>query len=145
MRAYTTADLSDAYYDIIGHQNRTDNSHTDPGKYWDWARYYSLINPTSGTTTIRDRGESSVGHFVTSPTYSGSTTGVSTASTAKRNCSIRHNGSCSLQVRLVDNSSTSTSLSVRLLSCSGNPGSNTVLSRSVLIGFCFFPSGDRSF
>src|SRR3546814_3858758 len=72
------------------------NSHTDPGKYWDWARYYSLINPTSGTTTILDSFESSVGHFVTSPTYSGSTTGVSTASTAKRNCSIRHNGSCSL-------------------------------------------------
>src|SRR3546814_6993263 len=92
MRSYTTADLSDAYYDIIGHQNLTDNSHTDPGKYWDWARYYSLINPTSGTTTILDSFESSVGHFVTSPTYSGSTTGVSTASTAKRNCSIRHNG-----------------------------------------------------
>src|SRR3546814_15563241 len=61
MRSYTTADLSDAYYDIIGHQNLTDNSHTDPGKYWDWARYYSLINPTSGTTTILDSFESSVG------------------------------------------------------------------------------------
>src|SRR3546814_10306722 len=71
MRSYTTADLSDAYYDIIGHQNLTDNSHPDPGKYWDWARYYSLINPTSGTTTILDSFESSVGHFVTSPTYSG--------------------------------------------------------------------------
>src|SRR3546814_8169622 len=33
MRSYTTADLSDAYYDIIGHQSLTDNSHTDPGKY----------------------------------------------------------------------------------------------------------------
>src|SRR3546814_1230746 len=85
--------------------------------------------------------ESSVGHSVTSPTYSGSATGVSTASTAKRNCSIRHNGSCSLQVRLVDNSSTSKSWAVRLLSGSGNPGSNTGLSRSGRIGFWVYPAG----
>jgi N-acetylmuramoyl-L-alanine amidase len=141
MRSYTTADLSDADYDIIGHQNLTDNSHTDPGKYWNWSKYYGLINPSSGTTTILDSFESSVGHFVTSPTYSGSTTGIATASTAARNCSIRHNGSCSLQVRLVDNTSSSSSWAVRLLSGSGNPGSNTGLSRNGRVGFWAFAAG----
>lgn len=141
MKSYTSSKLSDTTYDIIGHQNLTDNSHTDPGKYWNWSKYYSLINPTSSTTTILDSFESSVGHFVTSPTYSGSTTGISTASTAARNCSIRHNGSCSLQVRLVDNTSSSASWAVRLLSGSGNPGSNTGLSRNGRIGFWAFAAG----
>ena len=141
MRSYTTADLSDADYDILGHQNLTDNSHTDPGKYWNWSHYYDLINPASGTTTLLDGFESSVGHFVTSPTYSGSTTGISTASTANRNCSIRHNGSCSLQVRLVDNSGSSAAWAVRLLSGSGNPGSNTALSGSGRIGFWVYAAG----
>jgi len=141
MKAYTSADLSDASYDIIGHQNLTDNSHTDPGKYWNWSKYYGLINPTSGGTTILDGFESSVGHFVTSPTYSGSTTGISTASTAARNCSMRHGGSCSLQVRLVDNASSSAAWNVRLLSGSGNPGSNTALSRSGRIGFWVYVAG----
>ncbi|MDN5782678.1 MAG: N-acetylmuramoyl-L-alanine amidase, partial [Luteimonas sp.] len=142
MKSYTSSKLSDTSYDILGHQNLTDNSHTDPGKYWNWSKYYGLINPTTGGTTILDSFESSVGHFVTSPTYSGSTTGISTASTAARNCSIRHNGSCSLQVRLVDNKSSSASWAVRLLSGSGNPGSNTGLSRSTgRIGFWVFAAG----
>src|SRR3546814_5133303 len=66
---------------------------------------------------------------------------ISTDSTAKRNFSCRHNGSFSLQVRLVDNSSTSKSWAVRLLSGSGNPGSNTGLSRSGRIGFWVYPAG----
>jgi hypothetical protein len=142
MKSYTSAKQSDTTYDILGHQNLTDNSHTDPGKYWNWSKYYGLINPSSGGgTTVLDSFESSVGHFVTSPTYSGSTTGVSTASTATRNCSIRHNGSCSLQVRLVDKAG-SASWAVRLLSGSGNPGSNTGLSRSTgRIGFWVFAAG----
>jgi hypothetical protein len=141
MRSYTTADLSDASYDILGHQNLTDNSHTDPGKYWNWSLYYGLVNPGSGGTTILDSFEGSVGHFVTSPTYSGSTTGISTASTAARDCSIRHGGSCSLHVRLVDDTSSSASWAVRLLSGSGNPGSNTGLSRNGLVGFWVFVAG----
>src|SRR3546814_13756938 len=136
-----TANLSDSYYDIIGHQNLTDNSYTVPGKYWVWSRYYGLINPTSGTTTILDSFESSIGHFVTSLTYSGRTTGVSTASTAKRNSSIRHNGSCTPPVRLGDNSSTSKSWAVGLLSVTGNTGRNTGLSRSGRIGHWGSPAG----
>jgi len=142
MKSYTSSKLSDSSYDILGHQNLTDATHTDPGKYWNWSKYYGLINPSSGgSTTVLDSFESSVGHFVTSPTYSGSTTGISTSSTAKRNCSIRHNGSCSLQVRLVDKAG-SASWAVRLLSGSGNPGSNVGLSRSTgRIGFWVFAAG----
>ncbi len=141
MRSYTSATLSDADYDVIGHQNLTDNSHTDPGQYWNWSHYYDLVNPTSGGTTILDSFESSVGHFVTSPTYSGSTIGIATASTAARNCSMRHGGSCSLQVRLVDDSASSAAWQVRLLSGSGNPGSNAALARSGRIGFWVYVAG----
>ncbi len=141
MKTYTTAKLSDADYDVLGHQNLTDNSHTDPGKYWNWSKYYGLVNPGSGGTAVLDSFESSVGHFVTSPTYSGSTTGISTASTAARNCSIRHGGSCSLQVRLIDNTASSAAWAVRLLSGSGNPGSNTALARSGRIGFWVYVAG----
>jgi hypothetical protein len=141
MKSYSSSKLSDTTYDILGHQNLTDNSHTDPGKYWNWSKYYGLINPTSGGTTVLDSFESSVGHFVTSPSYSGSTTGISTASTAARNCSIRHNGSCSLQVKLVDNSASSAAWAVRLLSGSGNPGSNTALASSGRIGFWVYAAG----
>ncbi len=141
MRSYTSADLSDSSYDILGHQNLTDNSHTDPGQYWNWSRYYSLINPSSGTTTILDSFESSVGHFNTSPTYSGSTTGISTASTSGRNCSMRYAGSCSLNVKLVDNPNTSANWAVRLLSGTGNPGSNVALSRNGRVGFYVYSGG----
>ncbi len=35
---------------IRGHQHYPDQSHTDPGPYWDWNYYYKLIN--EGTPTI---------------------------------------------------------------------------------------------
>lgn len=35
---------------IKGHQHYPDQSHTDPGPYWDWNHYYKLIN--DGTPTI---------------------------------------------------------------------------------------------
>ena len=131
--------------DIKGHQHLSGNDHNDPGKYWNWVSYYGLINPGSnngGTgTKVLDTFESSVGHFTTSPTYSGSTVGVSTSSTAARDCSMRKGGNCSLHVKLVDNSSTSASWAVRLLSGSGSPGSNTALSRNGRIGFWVYAAG----
>lgn len=141
-RSYTSAKLSDADYDILGHVNLTDNTHTDPGQYWNWSRYYDLLNGGGGSTTVLDSFESSVGHFNTSPTYSGSTTGIATSSSAARNCSTSHDGSCSLQVRLVDNAGSSAAWAVRLLSGSGNPGSNTALSRSTgKVGFWVYAAG----
>ena len=40
---------------IRGHQHYPDQSHTDPGPYWDWNYYYKLIN--EGTPTIVIEGE----------------------------------------------------------------------------------------
>ena len=41
---------------IRGHQHYPDQSHTDPGPYWDWNHYYKLIN--EGTSVILLEGES---------------------------------------------------------------------------------------
>ncbi|HQX66566.1 MAG TPA: N-acetylmuramoyl-L-alanine amidase, partial [Dokdonella sp.] len=130
--------------DIKGHQHLSDNDHNDPGIYWNWARYYDLINPGSagGTgTKILDTFESTVGHFVTSPAYSGSTVGVATTSSAARDCSIRKIGSCSLRVELIDNAASSANWAVRLLSGSGTPGSNVQLARNGRVGFWVFAAG----
>ena len=133
---------------IKGHQHFSGQTHTDPGINWNWSRYYTLLNPNTGggggtgTTRILDSFESSVGHFNTSPAYSGSTTGISTASTALRDCTMRKNGSCSLQVKLADNPNSSAAWAVRLLSGSGNPGSNTSLTRANgKVGFWVYSGG----
>ena len=129
---------------IKGHQPFTGQPHTDPGINWNWAHYYTLLNPGGGGggTTYLDRFESNVGHFNTSPAYSGSTTGISTASTATRNCTMRYAGSCSLRVLLKDNPNTSAAWAVRLLSGTGNPGSNTAISRANgSIGFWVYAGG----
>lgn len=131
---------------IKGHQHYSGQNHTDPGINWNWSKYYGLLNPGSGgggtTTKYLDRFESSVGHFNTSPAYSGSTTGISTASTATRDCKTRKNGTCSLRVQLKDNKKSSANWAVRLLSGSGNPGSNTKLTRANgTIGFWAWSGG----
>ena len=129
---------------IKGHQHYSGNDHTDPGIYWNWSGYYSLLNPSApaGTVKLLDTVESSVGHFNTSPTYSGSTTGISTASTALRYCSMSRNGSCSLQVKLVDNASSSADWAVRLLSGGGSPSANTTLTRANgKVGFWVYAAG----
>lgn len=128
---------------IKGHQHYSGQTHTDPGIYWNWANYYTLLNPGSGgTTKLLDSFESSVGHFTTSPTYSGSTAGISTASTAGRDCSVQKNGSCSLRVLLKDDAASSANWAVRLLSGAGSPGSNTSLSRANgSVGFWVYAGG----
>ena len=128
---------------IKGHQHFSSQTHTDPGIHWNWAGYYARLNPGSGGgTTMLDSFESSVGHFNTSPAYSGSTTGISAASTASRDCTTRRNGSCSLRVLLKDNPGTSASWAVRLLSGSGNPGSNAALTRANgRVGFWVYAGG----
>lgn len=127
---------------IKGHQHFSGQTHTDPGINWNWASYYTRLNPVSGTVKYLDRFESSVGHFTTSPTYSGSTTGISTASTATRDCTTRKYGSCSLRVLLKDNTATSADWNVRLLSGAGNPGSNVALTRANgRVGFWVWAGG----
>ncbi len=131
---------------IKGHQHYSGQTHTDPGINWNWAKYYTLLNPGSGggtgAVTYLDRFESSVGHFNTSPSYSGSTTGISTASTATRDCTTQKNGSCSLRVLLKDNTASTAAWAVRLLSGSGTPASNTALTRSNgVVGFWVWSGG----
>lgn len=130
---------------IKGHQHYSGNTHTDPGINWNWSRYYGLLNPSTpptGVTKVLDTFESTVGHFNTSPAYSGSTTGISSSSTALRDCSMRRNGNCSLQVKLVDNASSSADWAVRLLSSSGTPSANTQLSRANgRVGFWVYAGG----
>jgi N-acetyl-anhydromuramyl-L-alanine amidase AmpD len=128
---------------IKGHQHYSGQTHTDPGINWNWPRYYSLLNPGSvGSTRILDSFESSVGHFTTSPAYSGSTVGIAASSTATRNCSVSRNGSCSLHVRLEDNPNSSANWAVRLLSGSGTPSNNVTLSRgNGRIGFWVWSGG----
>ncbi|MFK3650426.1 N-acetylmuramoyl-L-alanine amidase [Lysobacter enzymogenes] len=116
---------------VKGHQHYSSQTHTDPGQYWDWARYYNLLNPgTPGGGSVIDTFESSVGHFDTSPAYSGSTTGISAASLAERNCTTRKNGECSLRVLLKDDAASANAWAVRLLSAGGTPGSNAALTRA---------------
>ncbi|MDX9763921.1 MAG: peptidoglycan recognition family protein [Chiayiivirga sp.] len=131
---------------VKGHQHYAGQTHTDPGIYWNWGSYYNRLNPGSGGPTgvvkMLDTFESSVGHFTNSPAYSGSTTGISTASTALRDCSMRRNGNCSLQVKLVDNASSSAAWAVRLLSGGGSPSANTSLSRANgKVGFWVYSGG----
>ncbi|HST45132.1 MAG TPA: peptidoglycan recognition family protein [Luteimonas sp.] len=129
--------------DIKGHQHFSGQTHTDPGINWNWAGYYTRLNPGSGgITRVLDSFESSVGHFDTSPAYSGSTAGISAGSTATRDCALRRNGSCSLRVLLKDDTSSSAAWAVRLLSGSGLPGSNTALTRANgAVGFWVYAGG----
>ncbi|MGJ7902089.1 N-acetylmuramoyl-L-alanine amidase [Lysobacter sp. 1R34A] len=115
---------------VKGHQHYSSQTHTDPGINWDWARYYNLLNPGSGTGTVIDSFESSVGHFDTSPAYSGSTTGIAATSLGERNCATRKNGECSLRVLLEDDTANASDWAVRLLSASGTPASNAALTRA---------------
>lgn len=127
---------------IKGHQHYSNQSHTDPGQYWDWRRYYSLLNPAQSVTRVLDSFETSEGHFDTSPAYSGSTAGISTSSTAERVSSVRKNGSWSEQLMLVDNASSSANWAVRFLSGGGSPSSNSSLTRANgYVGFWVYSGG----
>jgi len=44
--------LSNTCYLIKGHQHFRGNNHIDPGPFWDWDRYYRLINPTPAPTVL---------------------------------------------------------------------------------------------
>lgn len=128
---------------IKGHQHFPNNTHTDPGINWDWPRYYGLLNPGSGggTTRVLDTFESSEGHFASTPSYSGSTTGINATSTAERDCSISRVGSCSEHLTLIDNPANTQAWAVRFLSGSGTPGSNTSVARNGRVGFWVYVGG----
>ena len=140
----TVTELSQSYT-VKGHQHYPSQSHTDPGIYWDWPGYYNRLNGSgggSGTVTILDDFESGEGSFDLYPTYSGSTTGISSSSTADRTSAISYTGSYSEQIKLVDNASSSSSWAVRFLSNSGSSSQNTKLTvNNGKVGFWVYSGG----
>ena len=80
--------------------------------------------------------------FNTSPTYSGSTVGIATTSTAARVCDTgSKQGSCRLRLSLVDNTATTANWAVRLLSGSGSPAANVKLTKAGgHLGFWVYPA-----
>ena len=133
-------------YTVKGHQHFPDQTHTDPGINWDWSKYAGMVGSSGGggtpVTTILDSFETSEGHFYNSPAYSGSTTGISTSSTAVRTTSVKKNGTASEQIRLIDNASSSANWSVRFLSGGGSPSNNTSLTvNNGRVGFWVYSGG----
>lgn len=64
---YNSAGIPGSCTKIKGHQHYPNQTHTDPGQYWDWNRYYKLINSpytitatyTTSSGTFYDSGGSS--------------------------------------------------------------------------------------
>ncbi|GAB4409931.1 MAG: hypothetical protein OHK0039_13920 [Bacteroidia bacterium] len=44
--------LTNTCYHVKGHQHFRGNDHIDPGPFWDWDRYYRLINPSPSPATF---------------------------------------------------------------------------------------------
>ncbi|MDX2246180.1 MAG: CUB domain-containing protein [Bacteroidia bacterium] len=47
--------LTNTCYKVKGHQHFKGNNHIDPGPFWDWDRYYRLINPEPTPVTFTDK------------------------------------------------------------------------------------------
>jgi N-acetyl-anhydromuramyl-L-alanine amidase AmpD len=45
---------------IKGHQHYSGNTHTDPGKYWNWTKYANLISPPSMAAAIAEDADDKV-------------------------------------------------------------------------------------
>ena len=50
--ASATSNLLGSCTKIKGHQHYPNQTHTDPGIYWNWEKYYRLINPNPSITSI---------------------------------------------------------------------------------------------
>ncbi len=86
-------------------------------------------------TQVMDNFDITTGHFYSTPTFSGSTTGISASSTSARTTSEFYNGSGSLQLVLLDNSSSSSNWFVRILSGGGTPSNNDLIDGESQVGF----------
>ncbi|MEP7219870.1 MAG: N-acetylmuramoyl-L-alanine amidase [Bacteroidota bacterium] len=65
---------------VKGHLDFPDNTHTDPGGWWNWPLYYRLISNDPNRTVVIDPFEDNVVGWW-EPSMSGSTTGVDTNAT----------------------------------------------------------------
>jgi hypothetical protein len=121
---------------ILGHKEWSGHTtNSCPGLLLPWLptlvqRLTTVSPPPPPPATVLDSFESSVGRFGSAPTQSGSTVGLSTASTAQRSNIQARNGSWSLQLFLRDNASSSADWFLRLLSGGGTPASNAPLQKA---------------
>ncbi len=101
-----------------------------------WGALKKAYASSSNTLhTILADFETSTGVFDKQPTFSGSTVGISSASTSARSVGFAYNGAASLEIVLKDNTSSSSNWTVRLLSGTGSPSNNQTLSSTGYIGF----------
>jgi hypothetical protein len=119
---------------ILGHNEwPTHTSNACPGLLRPWlATMVQNLNGTSPTPPagVLESFESSVGRFNSAPTASGSTVGVSTASTTLRSNVQARNGGWSLQAFLRDDTSSTANWFVRLLSGGGTPANNSAMQKA---------------
>jgi len=117
---------------IKGHQHFPDQggNRSDPGRFFSWTRFADGISGAVSNPGVLDSFEAGEGRFADTPTASGSTVGISSASTAERNTARVRNGSWSQQIQLVDSTATSANYQVRFLSGGGNPAGNAQLQKA---------------
>lgn len=117
---------------IKGHQHFPDQggNRSDPGRFFSWTRFADGISGATPNPGVLDSFEAGEGRFADTPTASGSTVGISSASTAERNTARVKSGSWSQQIQLIDNTATSASYQVRFLSGGGDPSSNAKLQKA---------------
>jgi spore germination protein YaaH len=108
-----------------------DGTHTE---LWGILKDAFASQPDASHTSLDDF-ETGVGRFDKAPTWSGSTTGVSTSSSAVWTNDQANNGQGSLLVTLVDNTSVADNWSVRLVSGAASPSSNVTLTDGGYLGF----------
>lgn len=53
---------AEACTQIRGHQHYPNQSHTDPGPYWEWNHYYKLINATDAAPTLLEGSSGTLNH-----------------------------------------------------------------------------------
>lgn len=51
---YNASGIPGSCVHIKGHQHFPNQTHTDPGQYWDWDYFYKLVNDDTPTTTLTD-------------------------------------------------------------------------------------------
>jgi len=100
---------------------------------WEALKNKFASSPDPSHTNLADF-EGSVDQFDRQPTYSGSTVGISTSSSADWSANFANNGYGSLNVFLIDEPSSSSNWTVRVLSGTGVPANNITLNSTGYIG-----------
>ncbi|MBP9083870.1 MAG: T9SS type A sorting domain-containing protein [Bacteroidia bacterium] len=100
---------------------------------WEALKNKFASSPDPTHTSLEDF-EGSVGGFDRQPTFSGSTVGISATSSSDWSANFANNGYGSLNVSLIDEPSSSSNWTVRLLSGTGVPANNITLNSTGYIG-----------